>query len=65
MYKLITFILAVIPVILFLRAIFPGQSKKWSQATSDFMKQLDFLVWVILIFFACAIVYSIGKLVLG
>ena len=43
MYKLITIILAAIPVILFLRTIFMGQLKR-SQAVSDFRKQIDYLV---------------------
>jgi hypothetical protein len=62
MYKIIAIILAVMPIVLFLRAIFM-RSKKRSQAVSEFKKQLDYAVWVILFFIGCAVVYSIGKLI--
>src|SRR5215471_2819021 len=61
MYKLITIILAAMPVILFLRTIFIGQLKR-SQAVSDFRKQIDYLVWIILILIVCGLVYSLGNL---
>ena len=64
MYKLITIILAAMPVILFLRTIFIGQLKR-SQAVSDFRKQIDYLVWIILILIGCGLVYSLGKLILS
>jgi hypothetical protein len=63
MYKLISIILAAIPVILFLRSIFIGQVKR-SQAVSDFRKQIDYLVWIILILNGCGLVYSLGRLIL-
>ena len=59
---IIGIILAVMPVVLFLRAIFM-RSKKTSQAVSEFKKQLDYAVWLILFFIGCAVVYSIGKLI--
>ena len=65
MFKLISIVLAAIPVILFLRAIFPGRSKKISQAASDFKKQVDYLVWAMLLLIGCAVVYSIVKLVMN
>ena len=64
MYKLISIILAAIPVILFLRTIFIGQLKR-SRAVSDFRKQIDYLVWIILILIGCGLVYSLGKLILS
>jgi hypothetical protein len=62
MYKFIGIILAVMPIVLFLRAIFMGRLKK-SQAVSEFKKQLDYAVWVILFLIGCAVVYSVGKLI--
>jgi hypothetical protein len=55
--------LAAAPIVLFLRAIFKKRLKKRSQALSDFKKQIDYLVFAILIFIGCAVVYSIGKLI--
>jgi putative exporter of polyketide antibiotics len=63
MYKLIGIILAAIPVVLFLRTIFTTQSKKRSQAVSQFKKQLDYLVWAILFLIGCEVVYLVGTLI--
>ena len=62
MYKLIGIILAAMPVVLFLRAMFMG-SRKRSQAVSNFKKQVDYLVWAILFMIGCGLVFSIGKLI--
>jgi hypothetical protein len=63
MYKLIGFILAVIPVVLFLRAMFTGRSKRTSQRVSNFKKQLDYLVWMVLFLIGCEVVYFLVTLV--
>jgi len=62
MYKLIGIILAAMPVILFLRAMFMG-SKKRSQAVSNFKKQVDYVVWAILFCIGCGLVFSVVKLI--
>jgi len=62
MFKLIGLLVAAMPVILFLRAMFMG-SKKRSQAVSNFKKQVDYVVWVILFFIGCGVVFSVGKLI--
>jgi hypothetical protein len=65
MYKLITFVLAAAPIVLFVKVVFLDRSKKWSKAVADFKQQLDLLVTIMLVMFACALVYSIVKLVLS
>jgi hypothetical protein len=62
-YKLITILVAAIPIILFLRAIFFGRSKAMKLALSDFKRQADYLLWMILFAIGCGIVYSVGKLI--
>ena len=62
MLKLIGIIVAAMPVILFLRALFMG-SKKRSQALSNFRKQVDYAVWAILFMIGCGVAFSIGKLI--
>jgi hypothetical protein len=62
MLKLIGIIVAAMPVILFVRAIFMG-SKRRSQAVSNFRKQVDYAVWVILVMIGVGLVFSIGKLI--
>ena len=60
-YKLIGIILAAVPVVLFLKAIM-GQSRKRSQAVSDFKKHMDYVFWVIMLLVGCGVIYSLGKL---
>jgi predicted cation transporter len=65
MYKLIWIILGVVPVVLFLRAIFTTQSKKRSQAVAEFKKRVDYIVWAMLLLIGCGLVYSIASLILN
>ena len=65
MFKLIGLIVAAIPVVLFLSALFAGPWKKRSQAISDFKKRVDYLVWVMLFLIGCEVVYVIGSLILN
>jgi hypothetical protein len=62
MFKLIGLLVAAMPVILFVRAIFMS-SKKRSQAVANFKQQVDYVVWLILIFIGCGVVFSVGKLI--
>jgi hypothetical protein len=48
---------------MFLRAVLARHSKKRAEAISDFKRQFDLLIWLILAFIGCAIVYSAAKLV--
>jgi hypothetical protein len=63
MYKLIVLLVAAMPIILFLRTVFLRRSKVMQQASSDFRRQVDYLVWAILFAVGCALVYSIAKLI--
>ena len=63
MYKLIVIIAAAVLLILLLRAIFAGWSQEASWEFSEFKKQLDYLVWVILFVVDCVFVYSVANLI--
>ena len=63
MYKLITLLVASIPIILFLKTVIFGKSKVMREASSEFRKQVDYLVWGILFLVGCALVYSVGVLI--
>jgi hypothetical protein len=63
MLKLITILAALIPVILFLKNVFFRRSKVMQQASAEFRKQVDYLVWGILFLIGCGIVYSAGRLI--
>lgn len=62
MFKLIAFLLAAMPVIMFVRAILLG-SKRRSQAMANFRKQVDYAVWAILFMIGCSVVFSVGRLI--
>jgi uncharacterized membrane protein YjfL (UPF0719 family) len=64
MYKLIALLVAAIPVILFLKTVFFGRSRVLKQASADFRKQVDYMVWAILFIVACGIVYAILNLLM-
>jgi hypothetical protein len=64
MFKLISILIALIPVFLLLRSLV-GRSATMKRAVADFKKQIDFLVWVILLMTAAAIIYSVVTLVLS
>ena len=63
MLKAITLLAAAIPVILFLKNVFFRRSKVMQQASAEFRKQVDYLVWGILILVGCALIYSVGRLI--
>jgi uncharacterized membrane protein SirB2 len=63
MLKLIGIIVAAMPIILFVRAMFMG-SKRRAQAVSNFRRQVDYLVWGILVMIGVVLLFSIGKLIL-
>jgi type IV secretory pathway VirB2 component (pilin) len=63
MYKLITILVAAIPIIVFLKSVFFGRSQAWKQASSELRRQIDYLVWAILALIACGILYSTINLI--
>ena len=63
MYKLFAILVAAMPIILFLKTVFFAKSKVMQEASSAFRKQIDYLVWAILFFVGCGIIYSVGSLI--
>jgi len=63
MYKLITILVAAVPIILFLRTALFGQSKRMKEASASFRRQVDYLMWTILFLVACSLLYSVGMLI--
>jgi len=62
MVKLITILAAAIPIILFLKTVLFGKSKVMKEASASFRRQVDYLVWAILLLVGCALLYSVGTL---
>lgn len=63
MLKAITLLAAAIPIILFLKNLFFRNSKVMRQASAEFRKQVDYLVWGILVLVGLGLIYSVGRLV--
>jgi hypothetical protein len=63
MYKLIVLIAAAMPIFLALRAVFVRRSPKASRAFSEFKRQIDYAVWVILFGIGCLFIYSVASLI--
>jgi surface polysaccharide O-acyltransferase-like enzyme len=63
MLKLIGIIIVAMPVILFVRALFMG-SKRREQAVSNFRRQVDYMVWIVLLLIGLVLVFSVVKLIL-
>ena len=63
MYKLITILVAAIPIVLFVKNVFFGRSQAMKRASSELRRQIDYMLWAILFFILCGIVYSVVNLI--
>jgi len=63
MYKLITILVAAIPIIVFLRTVFFRRSQVLKQASAELRRQIDYLMWAILFIVGCGIVYALVNLI--
>jgi len=60
--KLIAFVAAAIPAVLFVRAIFFRRPNRFSGVASEFKKQVDFAIWIFLGLIGCIVAVAVGKL---
>jgi hypothetical protein len=60
--KIIAFIAAALPIIMFLRSTFGRRPTRLSAAIKEFKKEVDFAVWVFLGLVGCTVVYALGRL---
>ncbi|HLH98962.1 MAG TPA: hypothetical protein VKW08_27955 [Xanthobacteraceae bacterium] len=57
MFKVVSILFMLISAFLFLRAIF-GRTRFMKRAISDLRREIDYLVWIMLVMIGAAIVYS-------
>jgi hypothetical protein len=62
LFKLIIFIAAAIPVVLFLRSIFVRRPSRFSLAAREFRRHVDIAVWILLGLIGCVAALALGKL---
>jgi hypothetical protein len=61
--KIIAFLSAAIPIILFVRATFFRRPTKMSEHWREFKKQVDWAIWIFLALVGCVVAFALGKLV--
>jgi len=63
MFKLLVLLLSAIPIFLFLKNVFFSRSQVFKKASADLKRQIDYLVWTILVLVGLGIAYSLFKLI--
>jgi hypothetical protein len=63
LFKIIAFIAAAIPFILFARAMFSRRPSRIGEGLKEFKKQVDYAVWIFIGLVGCVVVFAAGKLV--
>ncbi len=61
--KIIAFVAAAIPLVLFVRAMFFRRPSRISEGVREFKKQVDVAVWIFLGLVGCVVVFAAGKLI--
>jgi hypothetical protein len=62
LFKIIAFIAAAIPLILFVRTVFFQRTTRFSAGFKEFKKQIDLAVWIFLGVVGCVVFFALGKL---
>jgi hypothetical protein len=63
LFKIIAFIAAAVPLILFVRSMFFRRPTGFSAAFKEFKKEVDFAVWVFLGLVGCTVAFALGRLI--
>jgi hypothetical protein len=63
MYKLILILASAIPILLFVKNVFFSRSQVLKKASADLKRQIDYLIWTILILVGLGLAYSLFKLI--
>jgi hypothetical protein len=62
LFKIIAFIAAALPIILFLRSVLFRRPTRFSAALKEFKKEVDFAITVFLVLVGITVAYALGKL---
>jgi hypothetical protein len=61
--KIIAFIAAAIPLVLFVRAMFFRRPTRIGEGVREFKKQFDIAIWIFLGLVGCVVLFAAGKLI--
>ena len=63
LFKIIAFIVAAIPIVLFLRSVFfRGRPNRLSAGLTELKRNIDVAVWVLLGLIGCVVAFTLGHL---
>jgi len=62
LFKIIAFIAAAIPLVLFVRAVFFQRRTRLGAGVKEFKKQFDLAIWIFIGLIGCLVVFAAGKL---
>ena len=62
LFKIIAFIAAAIPLILFVRAVFFQRTTKLGEGVKQFKKHFDLAIWIFLGMIGAIVLFAAGKL---
>ena len=62
-FKIIAFVVAAIPIFLFVRSIFFRRPTRLNEGFKEFKKQSDLAVSIFLVLIGCVVLFAAGKLV--
>jgi NADH:ubiquinone oxidoreductase subunit 6 (subunit J) len=63
LFKIIAFIAALVPLILFVRTMFFRRPTRFGERFKEYKKQVDVAVWIFLGLVACVMTFAAGKLI--
>jgi hypothetical protein len=63
LFKIIAFLAAAIPLILFVRSVFFRRPTRFGEGLKEFRKQADIAVWIFLGLIGCAVIVTVAKLI--
>jgi hypothetical protein len=61
-FKIIAFVVAAIPIFLFVRSIFFRRPTRLNEGYKEFKKQSDLAVSIFLFLIGCVVIFAVGKL---
>ena len=62
LFKIMAFVVAVVPIFLFVRSVFFRRTTRINEGLKDFKKQANLAVSIFLFLIGCAVVVTVGKL---
>jgi len=62
-FKIIAFVIAAVPIFLFVRSIFFRRPTRLNEGFKEFKKQSDVAVSIFLLLIGCVVIFAVGKLV--